>query len=107
MAAMAASGGRVSLTALDARHTDFVHDVAYDYYGQRLATCASDLTVRVFDWVRRAYARRVHKRTLTDATGRAYQRASSADGAGQGAWVLNDKFQVHSQRQHMRQRTAY
>jgi WD40 repeat protein len=66
MAAMAASGGRVSLTALDARHTDFVHDVAYDYYGQRLATCASDLTVRVFDWVRASRVRSPRAQTHVD-----------------------------------------
>ena len=50
------------VTPLDARHEDFVHDVAYDHYGQRLATCASDLTVHVFDWVRRGAEARERER---------------------------------------------
>lgn len=28
-------------------HKDVIHDVAYDYYGQRIATCSSDQTVKV------------------------------------------------------------
>ena len=28
-------------------HIDFIHDVSYDYYGDRLATCSSDLFVKV------------------------------------------------------------
>ncbi len=30
-------------------HEDFVHDLAYDFYGKRLATCSSDQRVKVFD----------------------------------------------------------
>ncbi|KAG5186185.1 nucleoporin-like protein [Tribonema minus] len=30
-------------------HADFVHDVKYDFYGKRLATCSSDQSVRVWD----------------------------------------------------------
>ena len=29
------------------QHEDFVHDVAYDYYGKRLATCSSDHKIKV------------------------------------------------------------
>lgn len=28
-------------------HKDVIHDVLYDYYGQRIATCSSDQTVKV------------------------------------------------------------
>lgn len=28
-------------------HKDVIHDVIYDYYGQRIATCSSDQTVKV------------------------------------------------------------
>lgn len=28
-------------------HEDLIHDVAYDFYGKRLATCSSDQTVKV------------------------------------------------------------
>jgi nucleoporin SEH1 len=30
-------------------HADFVHDVSFDYYGMRMATCSSDQKVRVWD----------------------------------------------------------
>lgn len=29
-------------------HKDVIHDVLYDYYGQRIATCSSDQTVKVW-----------------------------------------------------------
>lgn len=29
-------------------HTDFCHDVAYDFYGTRLATCGSDKVIKVW-----------------------------------------------------------
>jgi WD40 repeat protein len=30
-------------------HADVIHDVAYDYYGERMATCSSDMTVKVWE----------------------------------------------------------
>lgn len=30
-------------------HQDVIHDIAYDYYGRRIATCSSDHSVKVFD----------------------------------------------------------
>lgn len=30
-----------------ADHKDVIHDIAYDYYGIRMATCSSDQTVKV------------------------------------------------------------
>ena len=30
-------------------HSDLIHSISYDYYGQRLATCSSDQTIKVFD----------------------------------------------------------
>lgn len=30
-------------------HEDLIHDVAYDFYGERLATCSSDQTVKIWD----------------------------------------------------------
>lgn len=32
-----------------AEHKDVIHDVVYDYHGQRMATCSSDQTVKVWD----------------------------------------------------------
>lgn len=34
---------------LPAGHKDLIHDVSYDFYGRRLATCSSDQTVQVWD----------------------------------------------------------
>ena len=31
-------------------HKDLIHDVSYDFYGRRMATCSSDQSVKV--WVR-------------------------------------------------------
>jgi len=33
-----------------ADHKDVIHDVVFDYYGRRMATCSSDQTVKVMDW---------------------------------------------------------
>lgn len=30
-----------------ADHKDVIHDVSYDYYSKRMATCSSDHTVKV------------------------------------------------------------
>lgn len=30
-------------------HKDVIHDVVFDYYGRRMATCSSDQTVKVSD----------------------------------------------------------
>lgn len=32
---------------INAEHKDLIHDVAYDFYGQRMATCSSDQYVKV------------------------------------------------------------
>ncbi|XP_050507113.1 nucleoporin SEH1 [Diabrotica virgifera virgifera] len=34
---------------IHAEHKDLIHDVAYDYYGRRMATCSSDQFVKVWD----------------------------------------------------------
>lgn len=34
---------------INAEHKDLIHDVAYDFYGQRMATCSSDQFVKVWD----------------------------------------------------------
>ena len=33
--------------SINAEHKDLIHDVAYDFYGQRMATCSSDQFVKV------------------------------------------------------------
>jgi nucleoporin SEH1 len=39
----------MSFTRLPSEHHDFIHDIAYDWYGQRLATCSSDQKIKVWD----------------------------------------------------------
>ena len=29
-------------------HKDLIHDVSYDFYGKRMATCSSDQSVKVY-----------------------------------------------------------
>lgn len=36
-------------THFSAGHDDLVHDVAYDFYGQRLVTCSSDQKIKVWE----------------------------------------------------------
>lgn len=33
--------------SINAEHKDLIHDVAYDFYGERMATCSSDQCVKV------------------------------------------------------------
>lgn len=33
----------------DAGHEDLIHDLSYNYYGDRLITCSSDHKLKVFD----------------------------------------------------------
>lgn len=36
---------------ISADHKDLIHDVAYDFYGERMATCSSDQYVKVRLWI--------------------------------------------------------
>lgn len=38
-----------SAIRINAEHKDLVHDVSFDHYGKRMATCSSDQTVKVWD----------------------------------------------------------
>lgn len=40
---------------INAEHKDLIHDVAYDFYGQRMATCSSDQFVKVRDGLQLLY----------------------------------------------------
>lgn len=31
------------------KHDDFVHDIQFDYYGKRIATCSSDQLVKIWE----------------------------------------------------------
>lgn len=47
-------------------HEDLIHDVAYDFYGERMATCSSDCRIKIWD-----------------------------RNAQTGEWELNDSFKAH------------
>ena len=49
LAIMELSSASLAVSNLDTEHKSFVHDVAYDYYGNRMATCSADKHVRVFE----------------------------------------------------------
>lgn len=36
-------------TSFPTKHKEIVHYIAYDFYGQRIATCSSDHTIRVWN----------------------------------------------------------
>lgn len=38
-----------SVNCIDPRHRDLLHDIAFDYYGKRMATCSSDQSIKVWD----------------------------------------------------------
>eukprot|EP01137_Pigoraptor_chileana_P000630 Opistho-2@37094 len=38
-----------TMTTIDTRHEDMIHDAQLDYYGKRLATASSDRTIKIFD----------------------------------------------------------
>uniref|UniRef100_T1IJ16 Nucleoporin SEH1 n=1 Tax=Strigamia maritima TaxID=126957 RepID=T1IJ16_STRMM len=38
-----------SVKSINAEHKDLIHDVAFDFYGKRMATCSSDQTVKIWD----------------------------------------------------------
>lgn len=37
----------MQFTELTPRHADLVHDIAFDYYGKRFASCSSDKQIKV------------------------------------------------------------
>ncbi|KAJ2656673.1 epoxide hydrolase, soluble (sEH) [Coemansia sp. RSA 1199] len=38
--------------SIPVNHDDFIHDIAYNFYGSRLATCGSDRCIKIWDWNR-------------------------------------------------------
>eukprot|EP00941_MAST-03F_sp_MAST-3F-sp1_P000466 g466.t1 len=46
-------------SSFPSEHMDFIHDVAYDFYGKRVATCSSDRTIKI--WQQNAVAEGLDK----------------------------------------------
>lgn len=38
-----------NIKSLDTNHKDVIHDIAFDYYGRRMATCSSDQAVKIWN----------------------------------------------------------
>jgi WD40 repeat protein len=41
------AGQKMQFTELYPRHNDLVHDISFDYYGKRFASCSSDKHIKV------------------------------------------------------------
>ncbi|KAJ1873618.1 epoxide hydrolase, soluble (sEH) [Coemansia sp. RSA 990] len=52
--------------SIPVNHDDFIHDIAYNFYGTRLATCGSDRCIKIWDWNRQT-----------------------------GLWILNESISAH------------
>ena len=50
---MAMAGGGEPTTITSSSHREVILDCAYNFYGNRLATCAADRTIQVWDQARR------------------------------------------------------
>ena len=78
---------RLEASSVDTEHKSFVHDVAYDFYGHRMATCSADKEVRVFE-----------RRVVDDATATHAAVLSVDDAVGeeeeepQVEWRLTSAF---------------
>eukprot|EP00158_Paraphelidium_tribonemae_P002912 Partr_v1_DN25776_c1_g1_i1_m74762 putative SEH1-like (S. cerevisiae len=64
-------------------HDDLIHDIAYDYYGRRLATCSSDHKVKVYDLSPQAPDSEEPEEELHET------------GQQQDKWTLNDTWRAH------------
>ncbi len=40
---------RLKLASFSLKHDDFVHDVQFDFYGRRIATCSSDQNIKIWE----------------------------------------------------------
>ena len=37
------------ISSFPLHHDDYVHDISFDFYGKRIATCSSDQKIRIFE----------------------------------------------------------
>lgn len=53
-----------TVSQFETGHADMVHDVAWDYYGKRIATCSSDRQVKIFEVAGEQVCDRIFARLL-------------------------------------------
>ena len=49
LASQSAELNAQKLFSFSLKHDDFVHDVQFDYYGKRIATCSSDEKIKIWE----------------------------------------------------------
>mmetsp|Transcript_5427 Transcript_5427/g.7852 ORF Transcript_5427/g.7852 Transcript_5427/m.7852 type:complete len:392 (-) Transcript_5427:1261-2436(-) len=79
-----------STEIFSSRHLDYVHHVAFDSYGRRMATCSGDRFVRIWDYV---LVKDNNKMRSND--GRDEQPSSGATPQNGLSWQLSTEFQAH------------
>lgn len=62
------------VSSIDTFHGDMIHDIQYDYYAKRLASCSSDRTIKIFDINGESYQ---NSATITSHEGPVWQVAWS------------------------------
>jgi len=77
-----------TVSRVDVGHDDLIHDVAFDFYGQRMATCSSDQTVKVFD---------LSGKVGPDLFFFLFHNTHDVpkDETGKNVWNKNDEFKAH------------
>lgn len=73
-----------STEIFSSRHLDYVHHVAFDCYGRRMATCSGDRFVRIWDYV-----------LVKDEDGGNEPSSSGATPQNGLSWQLSTEFQAH------------
>lgn len=79
--------------SINAEHKDLIHDIAYDFYGQRMATCSSDQFVKV------RTTRLIHlhfKRQLFQLRSNIIKLIQVWDEDEHGNWHLTASWKAHS-----------
>lgn len=52
---------------IDTFHQDIVHDISFDWYGNRIATCSSDRKVKIFYKIDNSHWKKIYEFTAHDA----------------------------------------
>jgi len=76
---MAEDGGGSEV--LSSRHNDYIHDVSFDCYGRRMATCSGDRFVRIWDYV-----------LIENNNNNNMEDSNEEENLG---WQLSSEFQAH------------
>lgn len=76
-------------------HEELIHDLNYDFYGKRIATCSSDQTIKVFDKVERPPTAGYLNGSADDDGKTSAALAAAQQEAQEPDWVLSDSWKAH------------